>query len=213
MTTLSDYYTYAYLREDGTPYYIGKGRAKRIHKKHKGVGIPPRARRIFLKKNLTEDEAFRHEVYMIFVLGRKQDGSGILRNLTKGGEGVSGYTHTDFFKESMKGTNNPWYGKGSPMPEHSERMKGREWWHNPETRECSLCHSPPSNSWVRGRPLGFKEEASHRMKKAPTQRNKKWWYNVSTREEKLLTERPGEGWELGRPSHSEKLTGKTRNSR
>ena len=92
MDTLhKDYYTYAYLREDKTPYYIGKGRGKRISSTQRTIKAPKdKSLILFLKKGLTEAEAFKHEVYMIFVLGRKDLGTGILRNLTNGGEGASG---------------------------------------------------------------------------------------------------------------------------
>ena len=84
------YYTYAYLREDRTPYYIGKGTGKRIYKTDRRVKPPKdKSRIIFLKQNLTEEEAFKHEKYMIAVFGRKDLGTGILRNMTDGGEGSS----------------------------------------------------------------------------------------------------------------------------
>jgi len=84
------FYTYAYLREDRTPYYIGKGTENRIHSTHRRVKPPKdKSRIIFLKQNLTEEEAFKHEVYMITVFGRKDNETGILRNLTDGGEGTS----------------------------------------------------------------------------------------------------------------------------
>ena len=83
------YYTYAYLREDGTPYYIGKGKGRRSHQKHNGFYPPPKERILLLKQNLTEDEAFRHEVYMISIFGRKDLGNGILYNKTDGGRGCT----------------------------------------------------------------------------------------------------------------------------
>jgi len=87
---MNNYYTYAYLREDGTPYYIGKGEGNRAYKKAKNEIKPPKdkSRIIFLKNNLTEQEAFNHEIYMIAVFGRKDLGTGILRNKTDGGDGV-----------------------------------------------------------------------------------------------------------------------------
>jgi len=86
---MNEYYTYAYLREDGTPYYIGKGKGRRIYSKAKDeIRIPKnKSRIIFLKQNLTEEEAFKHEIYMIDVFGRKDLRTGILRNKTDGGEG------------------------------------------------------------------------------------------------------------------------------
>ena len=86
------FYTYAFLRRDGTPYYIGKGSGKRIYsRKGRPCGTPKDISRIiFLKQNLTEREAFEHEAYMIAVFGRKDLGTGILHNRTNGGEGSSG---------------------------------------------------------------------------------------------------------------------------
>jgi uncharacterized protein YpmB len=92
MVNPNRFYTYAYLREDKTPYYIGKGQRNRLYKKHqKGISVPrDKSRIIFLKQNLTEEDAFKHEIYMIAVFGRKDLGTGILHNRTDGGDGASG---------------------------------------------------------------------------------------------------------------------------
>jgi hypothetical protein len=137
------FYTYAYLREDGTPYYIGKGKGKRAYHPHnRHAKCPPPERILFLKKNLTEEEAIKHEIYLIAVLGRKDLGKGILHNFTDGGEGASGLIRTEEWKkahsERMSGEKNPQYGKtgekshsyGSTHTEEwkqtqSERMSGR----------------------------------------------------------------------------------------
>ena len=97
------YYTYAYLREDRTPYYIGKGKGNRAYKKKRGKINPPKdkSRIIFLKQNLTEAEAFKHEIYMIGVFGRKDLGTGILHNRTDGGEGSSGWVPSEETKRKL----------------------------------------------------------------------------------------------------------------
>ena len=92
-----EYYTYAYLREDRTPYYIGKGEKNRAYVRHwrsKSRGgyfdPPPIDRILILKRFNSEYDAYKHEMYMINVFGRKDLGTGILRNMSNGGEGMSG---------------------------------------------------------------------------------------------------------------------------
>jgi hypothetical protein len=87
---MSIYYVYAYLREDSTPYYIGKGKGNRAyenndHKKH-GIYLPEdRTRIVILKETLTNQQALDLETELIKRYGRKDLGTGILYNKTDGG--------------------------------------------------------------------------------------------------------------------------------
>ena len=99
----SGFYIYAYLREDGSPYYIGKGYKRRAYDKKHGVRIPKNKKFIYvMEQNLTELGALALERRYIRWYGRKDIGTGILRNRTDGGEGTSGFIRPEEANEKLR---------------------------------------------------------------------------------------------------------------
>ena len=120
-----EYHIYAYLREDGTPYYIGKGKDKWrwCAKTSHNVKVPPKDRMRILADYLTNEQACAKEIALIKMWGRKDNGTGILRNITDGGEGAPGRIVSEEQKEKQRQKM-----KGRPSPN-----KGIK--HTKETRE------------------------------------------------------------------------------
>lgn len=126
MTNSDDnFVVYAYVREDGTPYYIGKGRPIRpFISGGRPCGTPPKERIILLHENLRENEAFSLETEYIMKYGRIDidPENGILHNRTNGGDGASGAVRSQEFKDNlsakMSGSGNHMFGK-----QHREESK------------------------------------------------------------------------------------------
>ena len=186
----TDFYTYAYLRKDGTPYYVGKGKDFRAFSKNRvGIKLPKdKSRIIFLKQNLTEEEAFNHEIYMISVFGRKDLGTGILRNRTDGGEGTSNPS-----EETRKRI-----GKASKCrirseetrKKMSEALKGNK-------NKLDKTHSEETRKKISEANKGRALSEEWRKKLSEASKGRKWW-NDGCGNTKFAIECPGPNWMSGR---------------
>ena len=192
------YYTYAYLREDKTPYYIGKGKGKRIYSTNRIIKPPKdKSRVIYLKQNLTEEEAFRHEIYMIAVFGRKDLGTGILYNLTDGGDGASGLSHSEESKIKMSEAK-----KGKSQSEETRRKMSEAKKNQSEETRRKISEAKKGKTFSEESRRNMSDASKNpseetRRKKSVAMSGRKWW-NDGCGNCKMMIECPGDDWRLGR---------------
>jgi hypothetical protein len=144
------FYVYLYLREDGSPYYVGKGKDKRAWVKGKNEVYPPvdLSKIIIVEHSMMESNALLLETQLIAKYGRKNNNTGILRNKTDGGETFIGAVRTiewnDKISDGLAGKpkstqhrkNLSKSRKGKKYPKLSEAKKGI-----PQTQESNLQRS------------------------------------------------------------------------
>ena len=139
------YYNYIYLREDGTPRYVGKGCNGRAWKNHKGH-LPPKNTELILTQYFeSEADAFFAEEFLISYYGRKDLGTGCLRNRTDGGEGPKGYIFTEEHCRNISKAKRGHVTSSKARAKMSISQTGRV--HSTESRtRMSLAHLGKKNS-------------------------------------------------------------------
>lgn len=144
----NDYYVYLLIDpRNNLPFYVGKGKKYRYLDHFKEYNLKKDFNKIkvnkilkikklgydviiqFYKKDIYEDEACKLEKFLINFYGRINLKTGILTNLTDGGEGVSGKVFTKEERELRRlralGKNNPNYGNkwNQKQRQHLSNMK------------------------------------------------------------------------------------------
>jgi hypothetical protein len=148
-------------------FYVGKGSGCRAYvTQSRGkywknyvskYGIPVVE---LLYENLEEEEAFTLEKQLIQALGRRDLGTGILVNSTDGGEGCSGYRHSEEVRQKMNASR-----RGSPGGN-----KGKTWTQK-NKREKNLIKGKYKTRKDKGKT--FNSEIKEKMKEGKRNKTKK----------------------------------------
>jgi len=160
------FYTYAHYTPQGRLFYIGKGQGERANAFYKrGIywnnvvkkyGTPKVE---VLASWDTETEAFEHEKLLISCF---KDMGYKLANLTDGGEGTSGYKHTDEQRENNRKARlgKPTWNIGIPCREETKL-------------KLSIVKSG-SVPWNKGIPSGLKHSEEFKQKLSDIHKGNKW---------------------------------------
>lgn len=179
---MKTFYTYLWLREDGTPYYVGKGSGRRAFIKRGHTCFPPESTRILIQEFPEEDTAFAAEIFLISFYGRMDKGTGCLRNLTDGGDGatniseagrkrrIQALTGRKLSEDARKRISQSMMGNthGGKISEESRKKKsqsmiGNTWrvgTKHSEERKKEISQSMLGNTWN----IGKKLSEEHRKK-------------------------------------------------
>ena len=196
MYLTNNFYVYAYLRQNGTPYYIGKGSKYRAWTKHKGILVPKeKSRIVIMEHNLTNIGSLALERFYIRWYGRKNNNTGILRNLTDGGEGTIGIIRTEHQKNlqryKMKGRVSKTKGIKNGMcdltiygfqhitgsVEYCTKVELYTKYNLCKVNVHSLFGVNPRQKSVKGWSL-IKDQVNHRNLTLPTKLPKHNWYSL-----------------------------------
>lgn len=142
-----NFYVYILFRLDtGAPFYVGKGcrdrqsatlREDRRNKHKQSIIEKMRALNldvpaIRIADGISEDQAFEIEIALIAAIGRRRD-CGPLANMTDGGEGPSGFTHTAEARQKISEAGRRRVLSPATLEKMSKSQKGRTF--SPEHRE------------------------------------------------------------------------------
>lgn len=175
---MSEFYVYKYVSENGTPYYIGKGKGTRIREKHLYTIVPPINQRIIIEENLTETQAFELEHILIKKYKRKLDG-GLLDNIKINQWAcTSGWKHSNDAKQKIS--------KGNTGKVRS--LEAKEKYKQPKTKE----HAEKIRQANIGR------LADNRYEKVSKTKSKQRWYNNGTITRMFIPGQEINGFILGR---------------
>ena len=140
-------YVYRHIRIDkNEPFYIGIGsdakytRANELRSKRRNplwnrISLKTKVEVEIILDDLTWEDACKKEIEFIKLYGRLDNKTGILSNLTDGGDGSLGIIFSEEKKNLLRirfsGVNNPMYGKRLPketIERISQSNKGRSVW-------------------------------------------------------------------------------------
>lgn len=207
------FYVYAYLREDKSPYYIGKGNGKRAYRRGtwERFKAPKNLNQIqIISDSMNEADAFQAEMLLIRMYGRKDIGTGILRNMTDGGEG--GYGRKDSLQTKLRRASKHIGSKRSAKTcrNISQSKLGSTPWNKGKKNvyseeQLEKLRKPKSDETKRKlslAKLGKPKSAQAKLANQKAQLGRVWWTTGQKETRSFIA--PNENWYRGRLFHRRK---------